>query len=70
MRKLKKTIYRFFDDHEEKHYVLCSLDHKVLEALIEKYKSRKDKVYAKDFVTYLKRHDKEAEEVIVKDFYF
>lgn len=70
MRKPKKTIYRFFDDHEEKHYVLCSLDHKALEALIEKYKSRKDKVYAKDFVTYLKRHDKEAEEVIVKDFYF
>ncbi|MCE1187524.1 MAG: hypothetical protein LWX56_00150 [Ignavibacteria bacterium] len=70
MRKPKKIVYRFFDDREEKHYVICSLDHKELEALIEKYKSRKTDVIAKDFITYLKRHDKDVEEVIVKDFYF
>lgn len=70
MRKPKKTVYRFFDDHEEKHYVLSSLDHKALENLVEKYKSKKTEVFAKDFVAYLKRTDKDAEEVIVKDFYF
>jgi hypothetical protein len=70
MRKAKKIVYRFFDDHEEKHYVLCSLDHKKLEALVEKFKTRKDTVYTKDFVAYLKKHDKDTEEVIVKDFYF
>lgn len=66
----KRVVFRLFDDHEEKHYVISSLNHKELEALLEKYKSRKDKVFAKDFVKYLKRHDKDAEEVIVKDFYF
>jgi hypothetical protein len=70
MKKIKKVVFRFFDDSEEKHYVLSSLDHKALDALIEKYKTRRDKVIAKDFISYLKRHDKEAEEVIVKDFYF
>ena len=70
MKKIKKIVYRFFDDREEKHYVLSSLDHQALEELVNKYKNRKDTVYAKDFVTYLKRHDKETEEVIVKDFYF
>lgn len=70
MARTKKVVYRFFDDHEEKHYVMTSLNHKDLEALVEKYKGKKGSVYAKDFVKYLKRQDKEAEEVVVKDFYF
>lgn len=70
MRKPKKVIFRFFDDREEKHYVISSLNHKELEELVEKYKSKKDKVYAKDFIQYLRRRDKDAEEVVVKDFYF
>ncbi len=70
MRKEKKIAYRFFDDNEEKHYVLSSLNHKELEELVEKFKAKREKVVAKDFVSYLKRHDEFAEEVILKDFYF
>lgn len=70
MRKPKKIVYRFFDDREEKHYVISSLDHTSLEELLEKYKAKRTEVIAKDFITYLKRKDKEAEEVTVIDFYF
>jgi hypothetical protein len=70
MRKPRKIVYRFFDDHEEKHYVISSFDHKALEELLEKYKAKKTEVIAKDFITYLKRKDQEAEEVTVIDFYF
>ncbi len=62
-------VYRFFDDHEEKHYILSSFDHQQLEGLLEKYKEKKEKVYASEFVKYLHEHDAEAEEVMVKDFY-
>ncbi|HSR18969.1 MAG TPA: hypothetical protein VLM39_12830 [Ignavibacteriaceae bacterium] len=65
-----RVIYRLFDDHEEKHYVSSSLDHQELEGLVEKYKKRKEKVYAKDFIKYLTKYDPKAEEVTVKDFYF
>lgn len=64
------TVYRLFDDREEKHYVLSSFNHQALEELVEKYKKRKEKVYAKEFIKYLRRHDSEAKEVEVKDFYF
>ncbi len=70
MKKPKKIVYRFFDDHEEKHYVISSFDHTQLEELLEKYKSKKTEVIAKDFISYLKRRDEEAEEVTVTDFYF
>ena len=64
------TIYRLFDDHEEKHYVLSSLDHQKLEELVEDYKKQNSKVYATEFVKFLSDKDPEAEEVTVKDFYF
>ena len=64
------VVYRLFDDHEEKHYVLSTFDHRQLEELVNKYKKRKEKVYAKEFIKYLRRHDSEAQEVEVKDFYF
>lgn len=64
-------IYRFFDDHEEKHYVNSSLDHQKLEELVEEYKkANKDKVYAKEFINFLHKHDPNASEVEVRDFYF
>lgn len=66
----KKVIYRFFDDQEEKHYVSTSLEHHELENLVEEYKSRKEKIVAKEFIDYLKSTDPEAKEVEVKDFYF
>ncbi len=69
--KKKKIIYRFFDDHEEKHYLNSSLDHQELEELVEKFKKKnKDKVFAKEFISFLHKHDPEATEVEVKDFYF
>jgi major membrane immunogen (membrane-anchored lipoprotein) len=68
--KKKKVIYRLYDDHEEKHYVSSTLDHNKLEKLVEKYKERKEKVYAKDFVSFLHKYDSGAEEVEVRDFYF
>ncbi len=65
------VIYRFFDDREEKHYINSSLDHHKLEELVEKYKKRnKDKVFAKGFISFLHRHDPEAMEVEVREFYF
>lgn len=70
MAKSKKIVYRIYDDKEEKHYVLTSFSHKELEELLEKYKKRKDKVIAKDFVKYIRRKDETAEEVAVHDFYF
>lgn len=63
------TVYRFFDDHEEKHYILSSFDHQKLEELVELYKKEKQSVYASEFVKFLHEHDSEAEEVSVKDFY-
>lgn len=63
------TVYRFFDDHEEKHYILSSFDHHRLEELVEMYKKTKEKVYASEFIKFLHQHDAEAEEVTVKDFY-
>jgi DNA-binding sugar fermentation-stimulating protein len=64
-------IYRFFDDREEKHYLNSSLDHQKLEELVEAYKKEnKDKVYAKEFIDFLLKHDPEATEVEVRDFYF
>lgn len=69
--KKKQIIYRFFDDHEEKHYLNSSLDHRKLEELVEKFKKKnKDKVFAKEFISFLHKHDPEAMEVEVKDFYF
>jgi hypothetical protein len=70
MKKQRKTVYRFFDDHEEKHYVLCELEHKELEVLVDKFKAKREKIFHADFFRYLRRYDKTAEEVIVKDFYF
>ncbi len=70
MKKQKKTVYRIFDDHEEKHYVMSTLTHKRLEKLFEKYKGKSEKVYAKEFIEFLHKHDPKAEEVEVKDFYF
>lgn len=64
------TVYRFFDDHEEKHYVLSSFTRQQLEELVEQYKAKVEKVYAGEFVKYLHEFDTEAEEVTVKDFYF
>jgi|APHig6443718053_1056840.scaffolds.fasta_scaffold90990_1 hypothetical protein len=69
MRKVR-TVYRLFDDHEEKHYVSSSLDHQSLEKLVQEYKVRKEKVYAQDFVNFLHEFDQLAEEVVVKDLYF
>ena len=69
MRKVR-TVYRLYDDHEEKHYVSSSLDHQSLEKLVVEYKNRKEKVYAKDFVNFLHEYDHLAEEVDVKDLYF
>jgi D-mannonate dehydratase len=70
MKKVIQTVYRIFDDHEEKHYLMSSLTHKRLEKLFEQYKGKKEKVYAKEFITFLHKHDPKAEEVEVKDFYF
>ena len=70
MKKTLRTVYRIFDDHEEKHYVMSSLTHKRLEKLFEQYKGKKEKVYAQEFITFLHKHDPKAEEVEVKDFYF
>jgi len=70
MKKSVRTVYRLFDDHEEKHYVMSSLTHKRLEKLFGQYKGKKEKVYAKEFITFLHKHDPKAEEVEVKDFYF
>lgn len=65
------VIYRFFDDREEKHYLNSSLDHQKLEELVETYKKEnKDKVYAKEFISFLNKYDPEATEVEVRDFYF
>ena len=69
--KSSNIIYRFFDDREEKHYLSSTLDHHMLEELVEKYKKKsKDKVFAKEFITFLKKHDATAKEVEVRDFYF
>lgn len=70
MKKTLKTVYRIFDDREEKHYVMSSLTHKRLEKLFEQYKGKKEKVYAKEFLAFLHKHDPRAEEVKVMDFYF
>lgn len=70
MKKTRKTVYRLFDDHEEKHYVMSSLTHKRLEKLFEQYRGKKEKVYAKEFITFLNKYDPKIEEVEVKDFYF
>jgi len=48
MKKSVRTVYRLFDDHEEKHYVMSSLTHKRLEKLFEQYKGKKEEVYAKE----------------------
>lgn len=67
----KHVIYRLFDDHEEKHYVNSTLDHQKLEELVEEFKKEnKDKVFAKEFINFLHRHDPEAVEVEVRDFFF
>jgi hypothetical protein len=70
MKKQKKTVYRIFDDHEEKHYVMSTLTHKRLEKLFEKYKAKAEKVYAQEFIEFLHKHDPKAQEIEVKDFYF
>ena len=65
------VIYRFFDDHEEKHYVNSMLEHQKLEELVEEFKKEnKDKVFAKEFISFLHKHDPEAMEVEVRDFFF
>lgn len=64
------TVYRLFDDREEKHYVISSFDHQKLEELINEYKKNQEKVYAKEFVSFLHKHDPEAKEIEVKDLYF
>lgn len=68
--KKELSIYRFFDDHEEKHYVITSFTRQQLEELLEKYKTIEENVYALEFIKYLHEFDSEAEEVQVKDFYF
>jgi len=70
MKKPIRTVYRIFDDREEKHYIMSSLTHKRLEKLFEQYKGKKEKVYAKEFITFLHKYDPKIEEVDVKDFYF
>ena len=64
------TIYRLFDDNEEKHYVSSVLQHQELEKLAEEFKVNKKQVVAKDFIDFVQAHDKEATEVQVKDLYF
>ena len=40
------------------------------EMFFEKSKGKSEKVYAKEFIEFLHKHDPKAEEVEVKDFYF
>ena len=64
------TIYRIYDDHDEKHYLSSVLDHKRLEEIVDDYKKQYEKVYANEFINHLKQFDSEACEIEVKDFYF
>jgi len=64
------TVYRLFDDHEEKHYVMSSFDHQKLEELVNQYKKNQEKVYAKEFISFLHKQDPDAKEITVKDLYF
>jgi hypothetical protein len=47
------------------------LEHQELEDLVEKFKKEnKDKVFAREFISFLHKYDPDAIEVEVRDFFF
>ncbi len=64
------TIYRLYDDNEEKHYLISLLNHEELEKLAEQFRTEQKEIIAKDFINFVKKHDEEAGEIQVQDLYF
>ena len=64
------TIYRLYDDNEEKHYLSSLLNHEELEKLAEEFRTEQKQIIAKDFISFVQKHDKEAGEIQVQDLYF
>jgi len=62
--------YRIFDDKEELNFFKSSLAYSRIRELMSEYEKSHQEYINKDFISYLKEHDPEAEIIEVTNIYY
>jgi aminoglycoside phosphotransferase (APT) family kinase protein len=62
--------YRIFDDKEELNFFKSSLAYSRIRELMAEYEKSHQEYINKDFISYLKEHDPEAEIIEVTNIYY
>lgn len=62
--------YRIFDDKEELNFFKSSLSYSRIRELMAEYEKSHQEYINKDFISYLKEHDPEAEIIEVTNIYY
>ena len=67
MSDKKLFYYRIFDDKEKLNYLKSSLCHEEVEHWLKEYEKTHQKYFNPEFITYLQKHDPEAEIIEISD---
>ncbi|MFA5403501.1 MAG: hypothetical protein WC358_01055 [Ignavibacteria bacterium] len=62
--------YRIFDDKEELNFFKSSLSYEKIREFMTKYEKSHQEYINKDFISYVKEHDAEAEIIEVTNIYY
>jgi hypothetical protein len=62
--------YRIFDDKEELNFFKSSLSYEKIRELMAEYEKSHQEYINKDFISYLKKQDKETEIIEVTNIYY
>ena len=62
--------YRIFDDKEELNFFKSSMSYEKIRELMSEYEKSHQEYVNKDFISYLKKQDAEAEIIEVTNIYY
>lgn len=67
MSNKKTYYYRIFDDTEKLNYIKSSLSHEEVEHWLREYEKTHQQYLNPEFISYLQKHDSEAEIIEISD---
>ena len=67
MNNKKIYYYRIFDDTEKLNYIKSSLSHEEVEHWLREYEKNHQQYLNPEFISYLHKHDSEAEIIEIND---
>lgn len=67
MSNKKIYYYRIFDDTEKLNYIKSSLSHEEVEHWLREYEKTHQQYLNPEFISYLRKHDSEAEIIEISD---